>query len=37
MAAIYYKRVIAELMSIDDVPPLWVEQVREMLNKNKNE
>lgn len=32
MARIYYKRIMAELMSIDQVPPLWRAQVQAMLD-----
>lgn len=35
MANIYYKRVMANLMTIDEVPSLWRAQVIEMLNKVK--
>lgn len=37
MAKIYFKRVIARLMTIDEVPELWRAQVQEMLDgQNKN-
>ena len=32
MAKIYFKRVIARLMTIDEVPELWRAQVQEMLD-----
>ena len=35
MANVYYKRVLANLMDIDNVPSLWKYQVEEMLNKVK--
>ena len=31
MAKIYYKRIIAGLMTIDEVPERWREEVRRML------
>lgn len=31
MAKIYYKRIIAGLMTLEDVPSKWRAQVREML------
>lgn len=31
MAKIYYKRIIAGIMTLDDVPSKWRSQVREML------
>ncbi len=31
MAKIYYKRIIAELMTIDDVPSKWRAAVEAML------
>lgn len=31
MAKIYCKRIEANLMTIEDVPALWREQVRDML------
>lgn len=32
MARLYYKRIKANLMAIEDVPPLWQAQVQTMLN-----
>ena len=32
MAAIYYKRIKANLMTIEQVPPLWREQVQALLD-----
>lgn len=32
MAVIYFKRVKAGLMTIDEVPPLWRKKVQEMLD-----
>ncbi len=31
MTIIYYKRVINNIMSIDEVPDLWRKKVEEML------
>ena len=31
MAKIYYKRIVAGLMTIDEVPPLWKKAVETML------
>lgn len=36
MAVIYYKRIKANLMDIDAVPPLWRSQVQAMLDKDNN-
>lgn len=36
MAKIYYKRILAELMTIDDVPNLWKKQVQKLLDADKN-
>ena len=35
MAKIYYKRIVAGLMTIDDVPDKWKSQVEKMLVSNK--
>lgn len=35
MAKIYYKRIVAGLMTIDDVPDKWKSQVEKMLESNK--
>lgn len=32
MAKIYYRRIKAGLMTIDDVPELWRAQVQELLD-----
>ena len=32
MAKIYFKRVVARLMTIDEVPELWRSKVQEMLD-----
>ena len=34
MAKIYYRRIIAGEMTLDDVPERWRETVREMLEGN---
>ena len=31
MAKIYYKRIIAGEMTLEDVPPRWKTQVKKML------
>lgn len=31
MAKIYYKRIMAGLMTLEDVPEKWREEVRRML------
>ena len=31
MAKIYYKRIVAGIMALEDVPSKWRAQVREML------
>lgn len=36
MAKIYYKRIKAGIMTIDDVPNLWKKQVQAMLDKDKD-
>lgn len=35
MAKIYYKRIIAELMTIDDVPTKWRAAVEAMLAEDE--
>lgn len=35
MAKIYYKRILAGLMTIDDVPYKWKSQVEKLLENNK--
>lgn len=35
MAKIYYKRILAGIMTIEDVPNLWKKQVQAMLKKDK--
>lgn len=32
MAKIYYKRILAGQMALEDVPPKWRHEVEEMLN-----
>lgn len=32
MARIYYKQIVAQLMTIDQVPPLWRAQVQALLD-----
>ena len=34
MAKIYYKKIIAGEMTLEEVPLRWREQVREMLESN---
>lgn len=34
MAKIYYKRIIAGLMTIDEVPERWREAVRKLLEQD---
>lgn len=34
MAKIYYKKIIAGEMTLEQVPTRWREQVREMLESN---
>jgi hypothetical protein len=34
MAKIYYKKIIAGEMTLDDVPERWREEVRKMLEEN---
>lgn len=36
MAKIYYKRIKAGIMTIDDVPNLWKKQVQKLLDADKN-
>lgn len=31
MAKIYYRRIVAGIMTLEDVPERWREAVREML------
>lgn len=35
MAKIYYKRIKAGLMTLDDVHERWREEVRKMLEENE--
>lgn len=35
MAKIYYKRIKAGIMTIEDVPDKWRKAVEEMLEKDK--
>lgn len=35
MAKIYYRRIIAGLMTIDEVPARWHEQVQKMMDKGQ--
>lgn len=35
MAKIYYKRILAGIMTIDDVPNLWKKKVQAMLDADK--
>ena len=37
MAKIYYKRIKAGLMTLEDVPERWYEEVKAMLEENTNE
>lgn len=37
MAKIYYKRIKAGLMTLEDVPERWYEEVKAMLEENANE
>lgn len=32
MAKIYYKRILAELMTLDEVPPKWRNEVEGILH-----
>ena len=34
MAKIYYRRIIAGEMTLDDVPERWKEAVRKLLEEN---
>lgn len=36
MAKIYYKRIKAEIMTIEEVPERWRAQVEEMLAEDEN-
>lgn len=33
MAKIYYRRILAGLMTLEDVPERWREEVRRMLEE----
>lgn len=35
MAKIYYKRIKAGIMTIDDVPERWKEAVQELLDEDE--
>ena len=35
MAKLYYKRVKAEIMSVDEVPSKWRAQVQQMLDTDE--
>lgn len=35
MAKIYYRRIVAGLMTIDDVPERWREAVQKMLDEDE--
>ena len=35
MAKIYYKRIKAGIMTIDDVPAFWKAAVQELLDKDE--
>ena len=35
MAKIFYKRIKADIMTIDDVPNLWKKQVQQLLDADK--
>ena len=37
MAKLYYKRVKAEIMKIDEVPSKWRTQVQKMLDAEKTD
>lgn len=37
MAKVYYKRIKKGLMTIEDVPRHWRDQVRAMLDSDKKE
>ena len=37
MAKLYYKRIIAGIMTIDEVPTKWRTQVQEMLDADSVE
>lgn len=36
MAKIYVRRIKAGLMSLEDVPMLWREKVKQMLEQEEN-
>ena len=35
MAKIYYKRIKAGIMTIDEVPPRWKTEVQRMLDEDE--
>lgn len=35
MAMLYYKRIMANLMTLDDVPALWRTQVQGLIDKKR--
>lgn len=37
MAKLYYKRVKAEIMSVDEVPSKWRAQVQKMLDADEKD
>ena len=37
MAKIYYKKIIAGQMTLDEVSSRWYEEVKAMLEENTNE
>lgn len=37
MGAFYGKRIHENLMTIDDVPPFWLEKTKKWLNENPEE
>ena len=37
MAKIYFKRIIAEIMTIDEVPLRWRAETEKLLEKYKDE
>lgn len=37
MAKLYYKRVKAEIMSVDEVPSKWRTQVQKMLDADEKD
>lgn len=34
MKTLYYRRIIAKIMTVNDVPSLWNRQVRDMFEEN---